>query len=98
MFRFLCVASLLALVGCATMEGNRAHLRERYVGKPLATAVTGLGLPASKLEMGDTLVYAWVDTDSWGNECEIRMGVQKDIVISESIKARIPEACERLIR
>lgn len=96
MLRFLCVVLFAGLLGCTTMEANRATMRDRYVGKPLSTAVAGLGYPSSQLKMTERQIYAWVKDDSFGNPCELRLEVDAGgVVVGESMEARIPEACEK---
>lgn len=90
---------ILSVAACTSMEANRATMRERYVGKPLNVAVAGMGYPEAEVKMSGRQLYTWVKSDAWGNPCKVRLEVDaQDIVVGESMEARIPEACERFVK
>lgn len=94
MLRFLCVAIALMLGGCSSLESVRAELRNKYVGKPLRAAVASLGYPASELRMGPTRVLSWVERDSYGVTCELRLEVSpEEVVVGESLHGSNGDAC-----
>jgi hypothetical protein len=60
MLRLLCTILLAAgLAGCATSESIGKSIQEKYVGRPIGSAIDRLGFPTRDQTMAGRHVYTW---------------------------------------
>lgn len=86
----LIVVALVALLvaGCATHESIARGIREKYVGRPLAEAMKGLGYPDRETVISGRRIVTWeVKGDL---DCALRMEVNdRDMVVGSSISGTL---------